>query len=120
MPAARELDAGIGHRPLTAPTVPSRPDDDPGAAALSVSTIFRCRASQHSGLAPPFEDAPRLPHTLVRRVINQARRRVFGGDTHVAEKVLSVFEPHTEAIRKGKVAKPTEFGKLVTVQEAEH
>jgi IS5 family transposase len=57
---------------------------------------------------------------LVRRVIDQTRRRVFGGDTHVADKVLIVFEPHTEAIRKGKVAKPTEFGKLVTVQEAEH
>jgi IS5 family transposase len=45
---------------------------------------------------------------------------VLGGDTHVAYKVLSVFEPHTEAIRKGKMAKPTEFGKLVTIQEAEH
>jgi IS5 family transposase len=55
----------------------------------------------------------------MRRVIDQTRRRVFGGDIHVAEKVLSIFEPHTEAIRKGKVAKPTEFGKLVTVQEAE-
>jgi IS5 family transposase len=38
----------------------------------------------------------------------------------VADKVLSVFEPHTEAIRKGKIAKPTEFGKLVTIQESEH
>jgi IS5 family transposase len=38
----------------------------------------------------------------------------------VADKVLSVFEPHTEAIRKGKHVKPTEFGKLVTIQEAEH
>jgi IS5 family transposase len=57
---------------------------------------------------------------LMRRVIDQTRRRVFGGDTHVAEKVLSIFEPHTEAIRKGKIAKPTEFGKLITVQEAEH
>jgi transposase, IS5 family len=35
-------------------------------------------------------------------------------------KVLSVFEPHTEAIRKGKIAKPTEFGKLVTIQESQH
>ena len=34
--------------------------------------------------------------------------------------MLSVFEPHTEAIRKGKIAKPTEFGKLVTIQESEH
>ena len=38
----------------------------------------------------------------------------------MVDKVLSVFEPHTEAIRKGKIAKPTEFGKLVTIQEAEH
>jgi transposase, IS5 family len=28
--------------------------------------------------------------------------------------------PHTEGIRKGKIATPTEFGKLVTIQEAEH
>jgi len=31
-----------------------------------------------------------------------------------------VFETHTEAIRKGKKVKPTEFGKLVKVQEAEN
>jgi IS5 family transposase len=57
---------------------------------------------------------------LVQRVLAQTRARVFGGDTHVPDKVLSVFEPHTEAIRKGKIVKPTEFGKLVTIQEAEH
>lgn len=57
---------------------------------------------------------------LVARVLAQTQARLFGGDTHVPDKVLSVFEPHTEAIRKGKIAKPTEFGKLVTIQEAEH
>jgi len=57
---------------------------------------------------------------LVHRVLAQTRARLLGGDTHVADKVLSVFEPHTEAIRKGKIAKPTEFGKLVTIQESEH
>jgi IS5 family transposase len=57
---------------------------------------------------------------LVTRVLDQTRARLLGGDTHVRDKVLSVFEPHTEAIRKGKIAKPTEFGKLVTIQEAEH
>jgi IS5 family transposase len=57
---------------------------------------------------------------LVERVLAQTRARLFRGDTHVPDKVLSVFEPHTEAIRKGKIAKPTEFGKLVTIQEAEH
>jgi len=57
---------------------------------------------------------------VVHRVLAQTRARLIGGDTHVPDKVLSVFERHTEAIRKGKIAKPTEFGKLVTIQEAEH
>jgi IS5 family transposase len=57
---------------------------------------------------------------LVRRVIAQTRARILGGDTHYAEKLLSLFEPHSEAIRKGKAAKPTEFGKLVKIQEAEN
>jgi IS5 family transposase len=57
---------------------------------------------------------------LVQRVLAQTRARVLGRDTHVPDKVLSVFEPHTEIIRKGKIAKPNEFGKLVTIQESEH
>lgn len=57
---------------------------------------------------------------LVTRILDQTRARLLGGDIHVPDKVLSVFEPHTEAIRKGKIAKPTEFGKLVTIQESEH
>jgi IS5 family transposase len=57
---------------------------------------------------------------LVQRVVDQTRARLLGGDTHVPEKVLSVFEPHTETIRKGKISTPNEFGKLVTIQESEH
>ena len=56
----------------------------------------------------------------VRQVVSQARARVFQGITHFPEKIVSVFEPHTEIIRKGKASKPTEFGKLVQVQEAEN
>jgi hypothetical protein len=50
----------------------------------------------------------------------QTAARVLGGDVHVPDKVLSVLNPHTEAIRKGKMVKPTEFGNLITVQESEH
>lgn len=56
----------------------------------------------------------------VQQVIRQAKQRVFGGNTHVAEKLVSIFEPATEIIRKGKASKPTEFGKLVKIQEAEN
>lgn len=53
-------------------------------------------------------------------VVRQAKARVFGGDTHVEDKIVSVFEPSTEVIRKAKASKPTEFGKMVKVQEAEN
>ena len=56
----------------------------------------------------------------VQQVMRQTRARVFGGDTHVEDKVLSLFEPSTEVIRKGKAGKPNEFGKMVKLQEAEH
>ncbi len=56
---------------------------------------------------------------IVQRVVDQTRARLLGGDTRVPDKVLSVFEPHTETIRKGKISKPNEFGKLVTIQESE-
>jgi IS5 family transposase len=55
----------------------------------------------------------------VQQVIRQTRARVFGGDTHVFDKLVSIFEPSTEVIRKGKASKPTEFGKMVKIQEAE-
>jgi transposase, IS5 family len=45
----------------------------------------------------------------VRQVMQQARARIFGGDTHVPEKLVSIFEPSTEVIRKGKASKPTEL-----------
>jgi IS5 family transposase len=57
---------------------------------------------------------------LVKRVIAQTKARVFGGDTHVEGKVLSLFEEHTQVIRKGKAHKPTEFGRLVRVDEVEN
>ena len=67
------------------------------------------------GLAQPLRETS----GLVRRVLAQTRARIIKGDTHYPDKLLSLFEPHTEAIRKGKAVKPTEFGKLVKIQEAE-
>jgi IS5 family transposase len=68
------------------------------------------------GLAQHLEDV----RALTRRVLAQTQARVVEGNTHFPHKVLSLFETATEAIRKGKAAKPTEFGKLVKIQEAEH
>ena len=56
----------------------------------------------------------------VRQVISQTRARIFHGDTRTQGKILSLFEPSTEIIRKGKAGKPNEFGKMVKLQEAEN
>ena len=56
----------------------------------------------------------------VQQVIRQTRARIFRGETRSAGKIVSIFEPSTEVIRKGKASKPTEFGKLVKLQEAEN
>ena len=56
----------------------------------------------------------------VQQVMKQTKLRIFAGVTQAQEKIVSMFEPHTEIIRKGKASKPTEFGKLVKIQEAEN
>lgn len=57
---------------------------------------------------------------LVQQVIRQTQARVFAGNTRAEAKLVSLFEPDTEIIRKGKASKPTEFGKMVKLQEAEN
>jgi IS5 family transposase len=58
--------------------------------------------------------------SLVKQVMKQTRARVFRGNTRSEGKLLSLFEPSTEVIRKGKTGKPNEFGKMVKLQEAEN
>jgi transposase, IS5 family len=45
---------------------------------------------------------------------------MFGGDLHVSDKLVSLLETATQIIRKGKSSKPTEFGRLIRIQEAEN
>ena len=56
-----------------------------------------------------------------KRQIEQTRRRVIQGETipH-AEKVFSIFEPHTEWISKGKAGVPVELGVKVCILEDQH
>jgi hypothetical protein len=55
------------------------------------------------------------------RQIDQTRRRVILGEAipH-AEKVFSIFEPHTEWISKGKAGVPVELGVKVCIVEDQH
>jgi IS5 family transposase len=56
---------------------------------------------------------------LGSRVIDQTRRRVLQGETvPTEEKVYSIFEPHTDLIKRGKALKPVEFGHKVFLAES--
>jgi transposase, IS5 family len=56
----------------------------------------------------------------VERVIDQTVRRVLGGEkVSASDKLVSLFEPETAIISKGKPAHPTEFGRLVWLDEVE-
>jgi IS5 family transposase len=52
-------------------------------------------------------------------VIDQARRRVLEGEqVPTAEKIYSIFEPHTDVIKRGKILTPVEFGHKVFLAES--
>lgn len=53
------------------------------------------------------------------QVVRQTRARIVHGITDSAGKVLSVFEPYAQILRRGKLRKPVEFGTVVKVQEAD-
>ena len=65
-------------------------------------------------------DAPELAHylPLAARIIDQAARRVLQGETLPPdEKLYSLFEEHTELIKRGKAAQPVEFGHKVLLAQ---
>ena len=64
--------------------------------------------------------AAELKHYLPieQKIISQAERRVMMGEqVPSAEKVYSLFEEHTELIKRGKAGKPIEFGHKVLLAE---
>jgi len=55
---------------------------------------------------------------LGAQVLSQSRRRVLKGESVPNdEKLFSVFEPHTELIKRGKAGKPIEFGHMIQIQQ---
>lgn len=49
----------------------------------------------------------------MRKVVDQATRRASGETVPAAERVFSIFEPHTELIKRGRRQKPIEFGHAI-------
>jgi IS5 family transposase len=85
--------------------------------AAKVGAALRARATAAAQcLAEPIETvSPRL-----ERAVSQTVRRVLGGETVPAsEKIVSLFEPHTQIIVRHKAGKPVEFGRKLWLEEVE-
>jgi IS5 family transposase len=88
------------------------------AHAEQVTTLL-----QEKGTPSAIALADTLSHylPLVKQVIGQTVRRVFEHQRVPAEeKIVSLFEPHTEIIRRGRPApRDTEFGRKVWFSEVD-
>ena len=57
---------------------------------------------------------------LGQRVVDQARRRVLEGErVPNVEKLFSIFESHTELLKRGKAGKDIEFGHMIQLQQVD-
>jgi IS5 family transposase len=84
-----------------------------GAAQLDALDTKAQRTARR-GLERLQTFAPR-----VRQVVTQTRARIVRGVTNSKDKLISIIEPTARILRRGKLHKPTEFGRLVIVQEAD-
>jgi IS5 family transposase len=81
-----------------------------------LEALAEYRDPQAQGLKETLETfVPRA-----EQVIEQTIHRVFQDEKVPAEqKIVSIFEPHTAIIRRGKAGKPVEYGRKVWLDEVE-
>ena len=98
------------------------------ARLIAVAQKTRAQAARVCGVLQTRCDAPArrlrgqfetfLPR--LERVIMQTMRRVLGGETVPAgEKIVSLFEPHSQIIVRHKAGKPVEFGRKLWLEEVD-
>ncbi len=57
---------------------------------------------------------------LGKRILDQAQRRIIDKESVPnEEKIFSIFEPHTELLKRGKAGKAIEFGHMIQIQQVE-
>jgi IS5 family transposase len=93
---------------------------------LTTAVVERAKQVQAELTGQASDAAHRVTETLdqfiprVEQVIMQTTRRVLQGEQVPAnEKLVSLFEPETAIICKGKPGKPTEFGRVIWLDEVE-
>jgi hypothetical protein len=88
-------------------------------AQATVSRLEHSGLTNESDVVRKLEIEGFMEHAI--RQIDQTKRRVILGQAipH-AEKVFSIFEPHTEWVSKGKAGVPVELGIKVCILEDQH
>ena len=93
---------------------------------ITQKTVFQVKKALLVLKDSTEKQAEQLVETLdtfllrAEQVIEQTVRRVFQDEKVPAEeKIVSIFEPHTNIIRRGKVGKPVEYGHKVWLDEVE-
>lgn len=94
--------------------------------SLTRETVEAARQTQKQLRKRSEQRAKRLAETLAtfipraEQVIDQTVRRILQGEQVPArEKIVSVFEAHTDIIRRGKESKPVEYGHKIWLNEVE-
>ena len=92
-----------------------------GSARAALETTRRMSGSDVFTAMAIEELRKQIEHfcRLGSRVIDQTRRRVLDGEqVPNDQKIYSIFEPHTDLIKRGKVRTPVEFGHKVFLAES--
>ncbi len=98
------------------------------AKLIAIARASRAQAArvrtalQAQGEARAQRLVERFDHVLplIDQAVDQATRRVLQGEPVPSEeKLVSLFEPHTQIIRRHKAGKATEFGRKLLLDEVE-
>jgi IS5 family transposase len=90
------------------------------ASLQQAAQVLRLLSEQTTTTAGALRE--RVAHfvPLVEQVLEQTCRRIFASESVPAgEKIISLFEPHAQIIRRGKLDQPTEFGRKVWLDEVD-
>jgi IS5 family transposase len=88
------------------------------AIAAASDRLRRARGPQRRAVTASLHRlATVLPQA--HQVVRQTRARILHDVPNSDGKIISIFEPYARIMRRGKLHRPTEFGALVKVQEAD-
>lgn len=94
--------------------------------AVAQASVRQAQQVQHwlagwsDATAQRLESALQRTAPLVQQIIAQTERRVLHGESVPATaKLVSLFEPHTAIVRRGKAHVPAEFGRKVMLDEVD-